>query len=87
MNRDDAMKVLKVMEEDKMACIKVLMQKAQDEMWTPQQQQLKMQVERTKCMDRLFLDQGITEQMMGKAMREHKLAEDEEYRAFAKELQ
>jgi len=37
-------------------------------------------------MDRLFLDQGITEQMMGKAMREHKLAEDEEYRAFAKEL-
>lgn len=82
MSKEDAFKVLKRMEEDKMTSLKYLMEQAEQEMWTQHQQQLKMQVERTKCLDRLFLEQGITEQDMGRAMREHKTSEDPEFLAF-----
>jgi len=57
--------------------------KAKEEAWTPTQGTLFMQVEKTKAFDKLFLEQGVEEEDIQRAVKEHNLVNSAEMKLIS----
>ena len=82
LTKEDTIKTLEQMEEQKIQVMKTIQKTARDEGWTNVTGQTAMQVEKNKAFDRLFLEQGITEEDIQRAVTEHNLINDPDFKAM-----